>query len=393
MSYDLEIYSGRSATSAEIVAAIEELPDLEVELGSGSFTVVRGARRSPCFTIDGPFAVEPEDVPDTIAAAMHRPTHLCSVAVGGSTVANVQHALRLARKLTGRLEGAFLDVQKDTVWPRTSRRTLARPARDARIEEVSLHWYLQPASVGADIAAIYLSTARTFLPEALPRRFGAFEPFQGRLADHGDQAFIDGWTTENMSFFLAGNLPCLGGAIDGLKSTEKRPVWTMSLGFLAEPLKSSNWREAVRQFFIALADRTGAFYASAEVLGGVHWNGRTVGYDSKSEPPSLPMSSEGWLGLPPYPVWWSYYGAPYWDVVPDADVAINEPTASGVFHARSVRPASRAALLDPLVSRVRIRRQITPWVDPTLVSTFAPNPTNSYIPPLHRAERIPDELR
>ncbi|MHA7304622.1 hypothetical protein ACX80E_05145 [Arthrobacter sp. TMN-49] len=44
-----------------------------------------------------------------------------------------------------------------------------------------------------DLPGSYLALARKYLPEALPTRFGTYEPLQGKLVRDGDQAFSDMW--------------------------------------------------------------------------------------------------------------------------------------------------------------------------------------------------------
>jgi hypothetical protein len=248
------------------------------------------------------------------------------------------------------------------------------------------------SNVGPAFTARYLQLCRKYLPEALPRRFGSFEPLQGKLAVGGDAAFTDGWASEDMLFFFTGSVPCFGGSMPGGADAHPRPVWSMSLSFLAEPLKDYRWRDALRRLFTAIADDLGAFYASAEVVGGAIWTGRSLAYDGQSQMPANPITTNGWAGLPQYPVWWAYYDAPYRDVVaPDQFVLVNEDTDHGTFHSRSELPLGREALLASLRTGM-LRRRTKAWIDQDLVSTFAPNKRRYMSPPLTSAARIPKEL-
>ena len=37
--------------------------------------------------------------------------------------------------------------------------------------------------------------------------------------------------------------------------------------------------------------------------------------DAETEWTVTPASKNGWLGLPPYPTWWAWYGEPYRSLV------------------------------------------------------------------------------
>ena len=66
------------------------------------------------------------------------------------------------------------------------------PAKDERIRLVGLDWFL-PASRGStDTATTLLLLLRKVCPEALPTRFGTFEPLQHRL-DSNDESFLKMW--------------------------------------------------------------------------------------------------------------------------------------------------------------------------------------------------------
>ena len=99
-------------------APIRERGEL-VEQGSGlaiepgdhdSIKVVRGVKRAYCFTIDGPFDVDAEDIPEEITAVMLNPTHLYTVSAEGSSQPSIPQAIRFSRKAVALLEGAVRTV-------------------------------------------------------------------------------------------------------------------------------------------------------------------------------------------------------------------------------------------------------------------------------------------
>ena len=170
-----------------------------------------------------------------------------------------------------------------------------------------------------------------------------------------------------------------------------RGIWWMALSFLAEPLVDRRWRDGVQQLFVCLADELHAAYASAELLNGAIWTGRSLAYDGQSEIGASPNTRDGWAGLPPYPVWWAYYGEEYAEVVADEFVVSSHPTRRGTFHSRSTHPSGQNDLLEPLTTG-SFRGHTSAWVDPALVSTLAPNELNYRPHPLKNAPRIPPRL-
>lgn len=181
MSYDLAVYVARDIEVAALTEIVEGIPDLVVEYGDQatlSLTVVRGARRRHSFTVDGPFRVEAEDVPEEVTAVILGVSHLYSVMVEGSASSDVPLAVRFARRLAQALSGVVCDQQTGELWARGTSRSAPKPRRQDRVSVVSLKWYCLTRSLDHDFARSYLALCRRSLPEALPRRFGEFEPFQ-----------------------------------------------------------------------------------------------------------------------------------------------------------------------------------------------------------------------
>jgi hypothetical protein len=378
VSYDLAVYVSRPAEPAELLETVTGTRDLALD-GSSSSTgdsvvLVRGVRARYCFTVGGPFRVEAEDVPYDVTAAVLGVSHMYTVMVEGSAPTDVPYAVRFTRRLAQTLGGAVVDQQTDEVWSRGSARVAAKPNKDQRIAEVDLRWYVQTQKLSAGSAAAYVDLARKFLPEALPRRYGEYEPFQHKLAEVGDEGFGSAWRTATSLLFFSASTPCIGGSMwAGPADAHPRRVWTMSLSVHAQALADELWRDALRRLFIGLAERLGCFYASAEVTRGHLWNGRSSGADSQTEWPIMPVSRTGWLGLPPYPMWWAWYGGPYLDAVSGPlDDAPTTASPSGRLHEWTDLPADRDQLAALARPRRRFRRT-GEWMTPNLLSTIAPN--------------------
>lgn len=156
----------------------------------------------------------------------------------------------------------------------------------------------------------------------------------------------------------------------------------MSLTCLAAPFQEKGWREALRAFFIAVADELPVFYASAEVVSGMTWTGRSLYYGLESESTISPAWGGTWSGLPPKPTWWSWLGGPMLEHGSSLPTDRTTATARGILYEASEHP-SGAAHLTPL----------SDWLPPDLFSQLTPNPQNHRPPPLVSARTIPAALR
>ena len=397
VSYDLTLYAPRALDGAELREFISAQNSLDIDAFDGEsrwIAVARGAKRKYCFTIDGPFQLEAEDVPEDVTAAVLGVSHMYTVTVEGSAEAEIPHAVRFARTLAQSLGGAVQDQQLDDVWARGASRTATRPQRGDRVNIIRMEWYTRKTKLGDDFGHVYASLCRRLLPEALPRRFGEFEPFQGRLDERGDEGFAQAWRDATTLLFFTATSPCISGHLSaGPNERFPNPIWTMSITAHHEPLNDANWREAVRRFFVSIAEQVDAFYASAEVVRGNIWNGRSLSVDGNSEWPISPARREGWMGLPPYPVWSAWYGGPYRELIPQAlPHGRLEPTEYGVLHELSDAPSDRDQLTGLVTVRRGFRRR-TEWVPGELLAQVQPSDGRVQPVPLRPAVHVPNDLR
>lgn len=372
MSYDLQVYASDQLDVGALRSLVGEISGLEIDGDSRrSLTVVRGVRRRYSFTVDGTERVEAEDVPVEVTGILLGARYLYSVMVEGSTESEIPHALRFAKQLAVALAGAVLDQQTGRLWSRSRSRAIVRPARKTDVPTVDLVWCCLREQVPADVPELIIAAAERYLPEALPRRFGEYEPFQGRYSETGAEGFGQAWRDATSYLFFSGSGPCTDGALSGGPS-EPYPdrYWSMSLTLLADPLREAPWRDAVRALFTALADTLGTFYASAEVTrDNTEYAVRTL------------RSREGWWGLPPTPTWWSWFGSPYAPVAELLPGDRRTPTSKGVFFESATEPRPRDQT-EPL-SR---------WLPANLFARLGSNPGHQQPVPLIRAAVVPTEL-
>lgn len=347
MSYDLQVFS-RQSLSLDDLRQLLEAAGLTLEgsvATSGALTVVQGAKRRYRFTLGLPGAVETEDVPEEVTAVLLAPTCLYELLVEGSSPTDIPGAVRFARRLAAASGGVVLDQQTGQTWHRGKLRT-SPPVERGSIDVVQLHWYTRLRDTEGATARAWLDLARRHLPEALPRRFGPVEPFAMKLKADGPEAFVHAVATEGWVYFDA-SAPCIGGSLARAWS-----VRSHDLSVHRGPLSDPGWRDALQRLFVDFAAASGAFFACAEVERGLVWSGRDVAYGAETERTTYLAARGRWVGLPPYPVWWTWFGAPYVpfvvDHLPPDQV---EEIKGGLFHSRGLEPLDRdqlvAELADP----------------------------------------------
>jgi hypothetical protein len=384
MSYDLQVYAPEDLTEDALRTLVDQSAGLAVDAADGRWLAVsRGVRRRYSFTVDGPDRLEAEDVPPEVTSLVLGARYLYSVTVEGSADSEIPHAVRFAKRLAKILDGALVDEQTGQIWSRSRSRTMQTPSREDRVATVDLTWLSLRDEVPDDASALMVSAAERYLPEALPRRFGEYEPFQGKYAEAGKEGFSQAWRDATSALYFSGSGPCVGGHLNA-GPNEQFPdrYWSMSMTLLADPLREHGWRDAARRLFRTLADGVGAFYASAQVSRNHIWSGRSLWMDGETELSIRTLRfREGWLGLPPTPTWWSWFGAPYAFVARLLPRDGLTATTKGILFESAREPAPPDSL-EPL-SR---------WLPANLFASLGPNPHRQQPVPLIRASEIPAEL-
>jgi hypothetical protein len=314
---------------------------------AGNVLVLRRKRddRIPILTVDGPFRVESDDLADPVVDAVVAPRWVVQLSIpAGRTKGDEKLALRLARHFAEAFGGGVYDPQQDAVvWPR--RRRQYRPAAaEERIRLVNVEWFVPPSRAQA-LPEKWLELAGSLLKEALPRRYGTFEPLQHRIDESGLEGFSTFWREQGESpyggdFFWTATPPCFGGSAFFPDPREPGPRWAsaaaryigLSADFDGRALERDEpWREAVAALFLELAAGVGAFYAAGYVKRNVIAKRGQIWHDQDTE--SLHLSRRWWEGLPPHPTWLAWFGDPYRSMVESAvRDHVTEERPEGLLH-------------------------------------------------------------
>lgn len=240
-------------------------------------------------------------------------------------------------------------------------------------EERYLHldWYrLRDGSAG--LAGIYLDVASELLPALVPARFGTHEPWQGRFP-RDDAAMFDRMYRDECDvselFFTGVNIQ--RGAVSGWTNDLEARYQRLSIRIDPDVLGGAVAQEALEEFFIEVAKRSGSFFAAAELN------------DTMFETAQAAAVRGAWAGLPPQPQWLTWYSPEYAELVED-HLAAGETRkfTEGWLHRWTDAPADAAEILTWIWEES--------WVPPELLP--APNPGNTRRPH-EQAHLMPESLR
>lgn len=377
MSYDLTVYCPGSPTVDQVRLLVGNTRGLHVDQANSDDSgviVLRGVKRGYSFTVDGPFAVEDEDVPIEVTAVLPDAAKMFQILVEGTQEAEIPHGVRFARKLAKACHGVVMDEQTSEVWPqpRTSRvPPNVEEKRDQR--DVWISWLLLEEDLPVNFLDRYLRIAQELLPEALPVRFGKYEPLQFRFDTTDEEVFINEYYNDESNgwdLYYKNPPPITYGKIEGPQLSRGNPFTQIRLVADGHALADDALTAALRRFFITVATELGAVYGSAELESGEDVQRR-------------PFLRGQWVGFPPYPMWWVWAGP---RLVPEIGQFL-EPEASehtgGLFRAFSDKPLDRRELAEELGS------QNLPWIPAEYSGTYS----DEEIGPLTVAAVVPEVLR
>lgn len=194
---------------------------------------------------------------------------------------------------------------------------------ERRLDVLVVRWY-ETRQRSPDIVSRWLGAAATHLPEAVPRWFGDTEPLRGRFDRDGAEGLARAYAKADQLLFLAGAQPVFHAS---LAAAGPRSWGATAVHVLDAELDPAD--ERVRAFALALTHRD-TVYVSASVAGDMILDGRTLyGPASRPEEPYLAPRGD-WLGLPPDPPAWCWFGPAYARLVQRQIDA--EPVAGGLLY-------------------------------------------------------------
>jgi hypothetical protein len=339
MSYDLAIAT-RTRPKPDAIEAFARAAGAEIRtVGAfkpGSNVLVTfgpGGGGARTIDVDGPNAVEIDDLPDDLAGVVPRAKWLVEVHVSaGSDAETHAFGLDLAIQLARAGDGAVFDPQEDLIaWP-SGVTPRARGSAEERIRAIDLEWFIPTSRLPADAARRWVERTMTDFPACTPVRFGPYEPPQGRMDRDGVEGFEATWAKQAAeaiggSFFWTARDGGLSGSVffadhrTDFRPARRGSVTRIGASIDARPIHRDPERcAALVEFFAVVADELGAAYGAACVTRDVIMRRGRESSDYQTEMGPFPRA-RWWVGLPALPTWLAWFGAPYRELV---DAAVSE---------------------------------------------------------------------
>ena len=399
MSYDLQVYAKRQPRASDLDAYRSGQDGLSA---NGRLkrdgAVVLTAADGVVAEVDGPSHVEAEDLPDAANGAIGAKGWLVQISVKPSTEA--AWPMELAIHLARAADGIVYDPQEDRVgWPKGFQ------ARDAgsgeeRISEVEFDWFTAWSPTDPDLPRQFLGLLRDHAPEALPTRYGGYEPLPFRFAGAtADDEFVRHWLEEASSWTpgLSWNAtrPSFGGAafmstqLDPDRTRPGRPISRFRVSFDGRGFaRDPELTERMVALFTTVAAGLDCVYAAGSVHRDVLVKRGRESADHQTEMGPFPRADR-WIGLPAAPTWLAWFGPPYVRLVRSSVARVITSEAGGSLFLRlGTEPMDGDQLADafpPLPLRLITHHLNKPPAWETRVRY-----TLTGGPPSQPAEQIPD---
>jgi len=338
VSFDIIIATRRLPTRAMVESHLAAvgwrltlLGDLGPDSGITAETRTR-LRRRYMFNMSGPHPAENEDFPAPVQRLIRGSGYLLEMNLPwGLPERDIVRAFAVSEHLAVACDGAVFDPQDDrVVFPDLPDRVARRKPVHTPIRMLEFHWCL-PVGENDDGSA-FLSVVRDMLPQALPVRFGTYDPPQFKLADSdGEARFLELWANERLSLSWSSKRPSFGGSVsrspDLPEPPGKKRFVSLRMSLDSGALeRDPAMCERAAEFFVATAQRMRAFVGVGYVERGVLVGRRgDVWYGPESESIAYNFGP-WWIGVPQIPTWLTWYGEPYRNLVAGsvADLSIEK---------------------------------------------------------------------
>lgn len=296
MSYDVQIWS------VEPVNADKAIPRLT------SWSKVGGSWRLESrdwqIVIGSSDEVLPEDIPPEVSSTIPGVRYLTELTlqpIAASATAK-KTLFDAAKALAKSSHGVIYDGQSEELITPAGVKRFSPAARAERFALLKLGWWFLDDSVFERPGLENLLTIfNSLLPEALPRRYGLYEPPQYQLSVNGYEHMLQ-FVGEHLddSPVLYPTRPVLGLQIScprdhhhprfGFRSN------LLSIECEATVLNQPGWQEGLRRFWLAVCSNLSPFYSEVRTVKGYVRMGPTYGSDIETE--VHPVRSWFWRGFP-----------------------------------------------------------------------------------------------
>jgi hypothetical protein len=251
--------------------------------------------------------VESEDIPEGVRAEVPGVEHMTELNLEpiGAPRAAYAWLRRVAKAIASSGHGAIVDVQTDAITTPAGVHRLAAQRSSAALDALELSWFSADESLRSRAwLEEFVQALEHELPQALPVRYGPYEPPPYRFRETGREHLIDFLVDEYLN-------PSNGGLAVWYP---KRPVLTVTLCLDCGPsrhgwrahrltvdveaavLEQPGWPTALQRLWRRIAHSSRAFFADVRTLRNYRPGGAT--FDELMAADRHPVCGWFWAGIP-----------------------------------------------------------------------------------------------
>jgi hypothetical protein len=281
-----------------------------------------------------PSKVEAEDIPVSVFRELPGIGYLVEANIEGNPpVSDRKKAMRLAKSLARSARGILVNPQEDTI--ETARGAKRVDLANAPKEEgdLKLSWWFEDAdSFEKSGYARLVEVFESHMPEALPRRYGLWEPPQFKFAEQGREHFLSFyrenlrkgmvWYANHPFTYVFDSIPPkVGGSWQGYRSCRLQILLQRCV------LQAPGWPLALKRLWLAVAQVVSPFFA--EIREG-----------------NEPVKSWWWNGIPSALGLAAMIGPPYDRLWPNF-VAVGKNLSPNLFYLETIAERKPLTLIPP----------------------------------------------
>jgi hypothetical protein len=190
----------------------------------------------------------------------------------------------------------------DTITAPSGVKRYRPKARDKRFAVLSLSWWFTDGPLltreGLDA---FLGLIEKTLPEALPKRYGLYEPPQHQYAEMGTDhllGFLDDHREELIVWYPHRPVVAVSLSCSPKWGTRRQGFWAnyVQIKIEANVLEQPGWDVALARFWQAASHTIQPFYGDVRTLQGFLRMGATYGSDMDTD--FHPVKGPWWIGIP-----------------------------------------------------------------------------------------------
>ena len=301
MSYDLQVWSISPAPSH----SLDCLPDAINWKRSEESLIYQ--KRSWALLRRSSVQVLPEDMPLEVSRSLPGIGYLTELNLSpiNAPVGAQKFALRTAVAIAKASHGVVFDPQNNTLTLPSGVCRYIKPQADENASVPSFSWWFVDGPIAEKNFRALIDVLDAELPEAMPRRYGLFEPPQHIYANEGRAHFLN---------FLAGNASGIGivwypnPPVFGVYLHLPSPIGASKRGFRAgklsididlEALKQPGWQSSMRRMWNKVSTLVQPFYGDVRTLRGFRRHRGRLFADRDTI--RHPVKGGWWPGIPSGP--------------------------------------------------------------------------------------------